>query len=532
MKCLKKEKKKPWKMILICGIIICLTAVVAAGCLFFGISGVGSDEWKSAVVTNGEYATSVEIQTPYGNLQFEGDWVPSLRYKLIKGDVTELDFAAEHNGSMVNLFDLYFGSETEDLLGYLTTKAGKLVPVSAVVYDIASEKNWTETERETIFAMQDQLNVIIVQLGITNESVSAEEPAQEVSVETSLGIFTYMDKWNGGLRISETDGKIVGYGTVEGKTEQKLFVISVGGTGTRAVGFYTDKNGRLLPVFLETEELFVGGEWTAEEQQALYGMQNVLNDILEQLNLTDEQQTEAVKDVTVVTSYGTLVYPGQFDGKLRIDQDENNGYRLSAYAAMEGKSEIHLFDLLVGIPGDVYAGTLSGQDVYINVPDLVLDETWTETESAEIYGMQALLNDFTGQLSVEKPDEEEIPAETESAGDIVIQTTYGNMEYPGEYRQNLVVDRNFNNGYEVKFYAKMESGEKIHLFDVIIGGEGESHIGRITAKNGNSGELYITSYEFEPDNSWSEEEIQMILGMQEAVNYTLEKLENSGALVY
>ena len=525
MKYMKREKKK--LQLLLCVLILFLVVIAAGVILFFAPKEQKISDWCSA---EDELAQMLEIQTPYGNLQLEGGWVPYLRYKFIKGDVTELDFAAEHNGTMVNLFDLYFGSETEDLLGYLTTKAGKQVPVSAVVYDLMSEKNWTEAERETIFAMQDQLNVIIVQLGITNESVAVKEPAQEVSVQTGLGVFTYMDEWNSGLRITEANGQIVGYGTVEGKPEQKLFVISVGGTGKNPVGFYTDTNGCQLPVFLETEELSDSGEWTVEEQQALYGMQNVLNDILEQLNLTNEQQMVEVEDVTVVTSYGVLVYPGQFDGKLRIDQDENNGYRLSAFAVMEGKSEIHLFDLLVGIAGDVYAGTLSGQDVYINVPDLVLDDTWTETEFAEIYGMQALLNDFTGQLSVEKPEEEEMPAETESVGDIVIQTTYGNMKYPGEYRQNLVVDRNFNNGYEVKFYAKMESGEKIPLFDVIIGGEGDSHIGRITAENGNSGELYITSYEFEPDNSWSEEEIQMIFAMQESVNYILEDMVARGIL--
>lgn len=532
MKYLKKEEKKKSKLPLIMGVLLVCLAVLVVGVWFF----------KSE--KRGAQTAAVEIQTPYGNLRLQGDWVPYLRYEVVRGDVTELTFAAEIAGTNVKLFDLYLGSE-EGFVGYLTTDSSESVPVGAVVYDIALAESWTQAEEELAFTMQDALNEILAQLDVEAVLQNVEEPeevATEVSVETGFGVFTYMDAWNGGLRIQEAEGRISGFGTVTGKPEQKLFEISIGGDGEISAGMYTDKNGQEIPVFLTVSEPAFDADWTEEEQRDIYGMQNVLNDILEQLDLTAVEQTketEAVlEDVAVTTPYGTISYPGQYNGKLRIAQDSSNGYRVRGYATMPGKTEVHLFDILIGVSGDVYAGILTdpygnNKEVYLNVSDLNLDDSWSEEERAEVSLMQSLLNDFCEQLAVNREvDKSETAAGSAATSDVMIWTAYGTLQYPGEYRQKLVTEVTGENGSTVRFYATRNTGERIHLFDLIVGGTGDAYVGTLTAGDGSVHEVYITSNEITPDDSWSDEEMQTIYGMQEASNYVLDKMEANGMLTY
>lgn len=534
MKYLNQETKNQKLRLIVSILVICLV-VAGVGIWFFAHQADRNN-------TVDDKAASVEIQTPYGDLVLKGDWVSALRYNVIQGDITELTFAAEIAGADVKLFDLYLGSE-ENLAGYLVADSGEKVPVGIVVHDIVPADSWSEEEEELAYTVQDALNEILAQLGMEaafRDQKESEVAATEVSVETGFGVITYMDAWNGGLRIVDEDGCIIGFGTVPGKMEQKLFEISIGGEGEIPAGMYTDKDGRELSVFLTVPELVFDAEWTEKEQQDIYGMQNVLNDILDQLDLAAVEQlkeTEAVlEDVDLTTPYGTVTYPGEYTGKLRIAQDRSRGYSLRVFATMPGKTEIHLFDILIGGSGDVFAGTLTDQsgkikEVYLNVSELELEDSWTESEREDVYAMQMLLNDFCEQLAVTR-ETEESTNETTAQRDIMIHTPYGKLMYPGEYRQYLATEVTRDNGCTVIFYAKHNPGEKIRLFDLIIGGSGDVYVGQLTAGDGSVLDVYITSYALSTDEGWSDEEVQTAYGMQEAVNYVLEKLNESGMLVY
>ena len=281
-----KQKKKS-KLPLIIGILVVCMAAAGVGAWFLA---PGAEKNS----TGADEIASVEIQTPYGDVFLEGDWVADLRYNVPRGDVTELNFAAQIAGAEVRLFDLYLDSE-ENLAGYLTTGSGVKVPVGIVVHDIVPAEGWTQVEEEQAFTMQDAVNEILAQLGMEAAFQDLEEAAisvTAVSVETGFGIFTYMDAWNGGLRIADENGCISGFGTVVGKAEQKLFEISFGGDGEIPAGMYTDKDGQQLPVFLTVPELVFGTGWTEKEQRDIYGMQNVLNDLLDQLDLTAVELAE------------------------------------------------------------------------------------------------------------------------------------------------------------------------------------------------------------------------------------------------
>lgn len=537
MKYLKQEKKRS-KLPMIIGIlVVCLAAAGVGTWFFFGPQPQSSTE--SGPVD------SAKIQTPYGAILLEEEWQPYLRYEVTRGNVMELNFAVEIAGSDVKLFDLYLGGE-EGLAGFLTSDSGEQVPVGVVVHDIVPADSWSQAEVELAFALQDILNEILTQLNVeTIQQDVQEEPeavGTELAVETGFGVLTYMDYWNGGLRIAEADRRISGFGTVPGKAEQKLFEISVGGDGAIPAGTYTDQNGQQIPVFLTVPELTMDADWTAEEQRAIYAMQNVLNDILDQLDLTPVEQSKesesVLEDVTVTTTYGAVAYPGQFNGKMRVAQDYSNGYRLRAYATMPGKAEIHLFDIVIGSMGDVYAGVLTDpygnrKEVYLNVADLDLDDSWLEEDRNEVALMQNLLNDFCEQLAVSREENpEENTTGTAAAGDVTIWTAYGNLQYPGAYRQKLVTEITGENGNTVCFYAARNTGERIKLFDLIFGGTGDTYVGQHTAKDGTVCEVYITSDEITPADSWSDEELETIYGMQEAANYVLDKMEESGMIVY
>ena len=141
------------------GVLVAFLAAAAAGVWFLGTKTPAE---QSSPEDN--LMTAVEIQTPYGDLLLEGDWVSCLRYEVTRGEVTELNVAAEIAGAHVKLFDLYLGSE-ENLAGYLTAKSGEKVPVGVVVHDIVPGQDWSEEDRELAFTIQDALNAVLAQLG-------------------------------------------------------------------------------------------------------------------------------------------------------------------------------------------------------------------------------------------------------------------------------------------------------------------------------------------------------------------------------
>lgn len=542
MKYLKQKNKKSKLHVIVAVLAVCLAAAAAGAWFLFGgkVPAGGAGETEPL-----QQPESLQLQTPYGSLFFEGAWVSCLRYEAVEEDMTQLHFAAEIGGTTAKLFSLYFGSE-ENLAGFLSDGAGERIPVSVAVWEILPPESWSAEDQELAFAMQDRINDVLSQLGIDTALPEVPEETLEapptVTLETAFGSVSYQDVWNGGLRIQEAERRILGFGTVPGKPEQKLFEISVGGDGEIPAGTYTDQNGQKISVFLIVPELTMDADWTEEEQHAIYAMQNVLNELMDQLELVAIEQPQEMEaplaDVVVTTSYGTVSYAGSYKGQLRVVQDYSNGFRLKAYATMQGKAEVHLFDIVIGSTGDVYAGVMTDtygnrKEVYLNVPDLNLDDSWSEEERSEVLLMQNLLNDFCEQLAVSKEEEKlEGNPTGVAAGDVMVWTAYGTLQYPGEYRQKLVTEITGANGNTVCFFAMRSTGERIGLFEVIFGGTGDAYVGQHTAKDGTVCEVYITSNEITPDDSWTDEELETIFGMHEAANYVLDKMVESGILRY
>lgn len=108
--------------------------------------------------------------------------------------------------------------------------------------------------------------------------------------------------------------------------------------------------------------------------------------------------------IVIVTKYGTLLYPKEWESNLRTEIIDEDVYRVEFYGTVEGKDEHQLFDLIFNGTDGYNLGTLkteSGEDVSINIVsyDFELDDTWTEDEQIVLYSMQEDINYIIGMLS-------------------------------------------------------------------------------------------------------------------------------------
>lgn len=110
----------------------------------------------------------------------------------------------------------------------------------------------------------------------TVEQQMQEEEAFEI--ETKYGSLYYPKKWESQVRIEidENDEYTVKfYGTVEGKEEQHLFNVVFGEKGNKLGSF--EKDGETVTVCLDFEENTMNDEWTEEEKNIIYAMQEDIN---------------------------------------------------------------------------------------------------------------------------------------------------------------------------------------------------------------------------------------------------------------
>lgn len=116
----------------------------------------------------------------------------------------------------------------------------------------------------------------------------------------------------------------------------------------------------------------------------------------------------------------------------------------------------------------------------------------------------------------------------DSKEDVLIQTPYGTLRYPGEYSSALMTEVTDN---AVRFFAVLNSSDPLWLFDIVFGGSGDACLGIHVGEDGRTLDVYITSNEIMSVEDWNADEIQTIYGMQEASNYVIVKMEDSGILM-
>ncbi len=105
-----------------------------------------------------------------------------------------------------------------------------------------------------------------------------------------------------------------------------------------------------------------------------------------------------------------------------------------------------------------------------------------------------------------------------------IATKYGDLLYPGRWRENLRTNVTEKDGVStVEFYATVGEHEEIHLYDVLFDGDDGVCVGAFEA-DGKKVYVNIVSYDSDIDDSWTEEERLTLQAMKEDINYLIDEL--------
>ena len=238
----------------------------------------------------------------------------------------------------------------------------------------------------------------------------------------------------------------------------------------------------------------------------------------------DSDQQEMLIDngngwLEVKTPYGSLRYPDKWRDHLRVYTSEDLGYRVQFCSHMAAGVELPLFDISIGEGKGSLVGYIAVKDsdvvpVYLYTYSLLSEDALRDGAWDLYLAMQEELNQVLDQIHFT----EEVPAEPE---DVVIDTPYGKLVYPGEYKQYLRTQRKENNGdYTVEFYCDLRSDETWKLFAVTINDDPE---GAVHTINENGKNVHITMENPSLDGL-SQEKQYLLLAMMEAVNDLLDAL--------
>lgn len=105
-----------------------------------------------------------------------------------------------------------------------------------------------------------------------------------------------------------------------------------------------------------------------------------------------------------------------------------------------------------------------------------------------------------------------------------IQTPYFPLYYPDALADLLVVANTADEPFTLEFYAMLEDRPEQRIFDIRLSERVKGNLGVV---KGNTGDVYVdvTFYQFNPDNSWTDNEIHTIHAMQEAINEMIGQLD-------
>lgn len=238
--------------------------------------------------------------------------------------------------------------------------------------------------------------------------------------------------------------------------------------------------------------------------------------------MVEENVAEDMTFLEIETPYGMLYYPDKWEKELRFEAKEDSNVVISFYGNVQEK-EIQLFDIIFnGKDGDLL-GYLDDASVHILFYDLDIAKLDEESQNT-IIGMSESASFLITEL--EKMDNYSNSGVPNIEGELKIETKYGTLYYPKKWESNLEFVVNEQDNYSVEFYTVIDGKEKQHLFDLVFGEYEEESVGNLTEDVN----LYIHSYELEDEDKWSERDLTIYYGMQEDVNYIIDRLVEEGSM--
>ena len=297
------------------------------------------------------------IETEICDLYFPAKWKDMLQVEVKNKQVTLI---ADLQQGRYPLFDVSFGQENGFLFGQITAKDGSQVQVYLQAHTIPQDSKLDAETADILYAMQDDLNYLCAKLPVVSQQADPQQPQQTagmVTFSTTYGILCYPEEMADAIRyeIHEGDVYVVAfYGTVEGLPEQPLYDVCFGEDLKEYAGTVVGPQGELMKVVIEFQPLVPGKDWTDEQRDGLYALQETANQVLDELWILEDNgiieppagYTEG--DLLVETPYADLVYPGRWGTDIRVSIHETDPYQVKFYGTSGELGEQLLFTIAFG----------------------------------------------------------------------------------------------------------------------------------------------------------------------------------------
>lgn len=109
-------------------------------------------------------------------------------------------------------------------------------------------------------------------------------------------------------------------------------------------------------------------------------------------------------------------------------------------------------------------------------------------------------------------------------GDIEIATPYIGLHYPEKWLNYLKIKKNFEEESNVTFFACINGKKDVELFTLHFNEDGAMPIGVLNLES-NSVYIAFSYAEIKYDNTWTQNEKDIVNAMQEQINYIINCLE-------
>ena len=222
-------------------------------------------------------------------------------------------------------------------------------------------------------------------------------------------------------------------------------------------------------------------------------------------------QTVPAYSIPVETPCGVLYLPDNWDMPIRTESILGDPMVISFWA-----EDVKLYELTFSENADGAVGMVRIEDGTIYVG---MRLTELEIEDNMLLSMQETINELMAQLRLE--DVPDVPEDTQPQADILVDTPYGELRFPGKWKNYLMTHQ--EEGL-IDFYAALPDHEPVLLFTVVFETASGHASGVITAQNGTQTDLAIVIHDLELPGDWSDDEIDIVYAMQEDMNYLLNKL--------
>lgn len=238
----------------------------------------------------------------------------------------------------------------------------------------------------------------------------------------------------------------------------------------------------------------------------------------------DEENSEGIlaDGIEIETPCGKIFYPESWREYLETEVTEDP-YTVIFYSNIGNHEKNRIFDITFGAGTGEYFGNVKGQNgtvypIYTKVYTLADLSGWNESEIEILENMQEDINRVLDQLELtdEKPEN--------NSGDLEIKVGGIVFSYPMIWKEWLETEETENG---IKLYAKVGNHEREQLFDIVLSTEGEVPVGEMKTGNGKTIDITIDIYDPIFDESWTEEEKQIVLAMGEEMNYVVTKLSEN-----